>query len=178
MWAWLLTAAMAFATPTLRFSAREPQFESATAEYAAIWQAEGQKITDTLERHTGLRLKGTIPVMVFEGVSHSGKGDQPMRLRASYPHNTKRSTLVHELGHRLLASIRVTPEIDEHRKLFLVLYDTWVDLFGTDIANAQVAHERRLKGRYDYDAAWNWALSLTREQRKVKFRALKSISAD
>jgi hypothetical protein len=35
--------------------------------------------------------------------------------------------------------------------------------------------ERRIPGRYDYDAAWTWALAMTREGRRTRLMALRMI---
>ena len=61
------------------------------------------------------------------------------------------------------------PDLDEHRLLFLYLYDLYVDLYGQEFADGQVAFGRALKGLYDYDAAWTWALAMTREERASRF---------
>jgi hypothetical protein len=111
-----------------------------------------------------------VEVEIYEGPSFSGRGGAPMRLRASYPPDEKKGTLVHELGHRLISQLRKRPmELDEHRLLFLYLYDLYVDLYGKDFADRQVAFGRTLKGLYDYDAAWTWALAMTRDERLSKF---------
>jgi predicted metal-dependent peptidase len=97
-----------------------------------------------------------------------------MRLRASYPPDVKKGTLVHELLHRMLSRVKPTSEIDEHRKLFLVLYDIWVVLHGKDFADQNVAVESRRKGLYDYESAWKWALRMSAEERAAKFKALRA----
>jgi hypothetical protein len=97
-----------------------------------------------------------------------------MRLRASYSADTKRSALAHELGHRLIAQLTRRPDdLDEHRVLFLVLYDMWVSLWGEAFAVRQVEFENGLRGVYDYESAWRWALSLTSEQRSARFAEIK-----
>ena len=107
----------------IRFEPESAQFEQAAAEYDALWKAEGSRIVDAMERVGGLPFEEReIRAVVFEGVSTSGFGDTPMRLRASYPHEIKKGTLIHELGHRFLARrVLGTTEIDEHRRLFLIL---------------------------------------------------------
>jgi len=60
-------------------------------------------------------------------------------------------------------------DIDDHRLLFLYLYDLYEDLYGKEYADAQVAFGRTLKGLYDYDAAWNWVLAMSRQERLSKF---------
>jgi hypothetical protein len=96
-----------------------------------------------------------------------------MKLRASYPPDVKKATLIHELGHRLLARIPKTTELDEHRVLFLVLYDIWESLYGKGFADRMVEVEKKRKGLYDYESAWKWALSLSKEERATKFKALR-----
>jgi hypothetical protein len=60
-------------------------------------------------------------------------------------------------------------DLDEHRLLFLYLYETWETLYGKEFADREVAFERTLKGLYDYDTAWGWALAMTKEQRIERF---------
>lgn len=96
-----------------------------------------------------------------------------MRLRASYQAEEKKGTLVHELGHRMNAQLKVRPaDLDEHRLLFLYLYDLYVDLYGKEFADRQVAFGKTLKGLYDYEGAWNWALAMSREERLGQFTAV------
>ena len=65
-----------------------------------------------------------------------------MMLRASYPPDVKKATLVHELGHRMNGQLRRRPrDIDEHRILFLYLYDVWESLYGKEFADQQVVIE-------------------------------------
>ena len=131
----LLILAWPIAAPgqALRVSIQfEPETQSsafiqAAAEYAALWKAEGARMLEVMERVTGVTFaEREIKAIVFEGASSSGFGQSPMRMRASYPPDVKKATLIHELLHRMLGRVRVTAEIDEHRKLFLVLYDIWV----------------------------------------------------
>ena len=94
-----------------------------------------------------------------------------MHLRASYPLDTKRATLIHELGHRLQVGV-ARPDEDEHEVLFLWLYDTWVALWGREFADAQVQVERARRG--PYPKAWDAALSLDSAARAERFRVLRS----
>lgn len=127
-----------------------------------------------MERVSGVRfIEREIQAIVYEGVSWSGFGNQPMKLRASYPPDVKKATLVHELGHKLILRIPKTKEIDAHRVLFLVLYDIWESLYGRDFANRMVEVEKKRKGIYDYESAWEWALSMSKEERAAKFKALR-----
>jgi hypothetical protein len=168
---------------TLTFTpeSKTPVFEAAAAEYQAIWAAEGPRVIEAMEQLTTLRFpQKKIKIQVFEGTSTSGLrfnragvpvgSRDPMRLRASYSSDTKKGTLVHELGHRMNLNLRTRPQdIDEHRLLFLYLYDLYVDLYGKEFADGQVAFARTLKGRYDYDTAWTWTLAMTREERASRF---------
>ncbi len=132
-------------------------------EYQEIWIKESARIIETIERLTGLKFtENTINAVVIEGVSRS----HPLSLRASYPIETKKATLVHELFHRLIPG----KEDEIHKLLDLILYDVWIDLWGEDFAKKQVKVESERQPLYK--DAWDWALSLTREQRAAKFKEL------
>jgi hypothetical protein len=157
----------------------EPQssteaFVNATAEYDALWKAEGARMVAAMERIAGLPFEEReIKAVIYEGVSFSGSGNTPMQLRASYPAEVKKATIIHELLHRMLGRVKTTRGIDEHCKLFLVLYDIWVDLYGKEFADRNVAVESQRKGLYDYESAWKWALAMTAEDRAAKFKTLR-----
>jgi hypothetical protein len=156
----------------LDFVAQEAAFSAATEEYTAIWESQGERIVDALETATGLRVEaGPIRAIVCECVSYSGYRETPMRLRASYPSATKRATLVHELSHRLISD--VAPEsVDQHPVIFLFVYDVWVQLWGEELADAQVVVESGRRGLYDYASAWQDALALGTAGRRERWRAL------
>ncbi len=170
----LLFACPAFAQTTalkLSFTPETEKFAEAVKAYESIWASEREKIIRALEDTAGLKFADKeVKVIVYEGTSSSGFGNTPMKLRASYPADVKKATLIHELGHRLLARLRFTPEIDDHRALFLILYDVWVKLYGKEFAEQNVAVEQRRKGLYDYEAAWKWALALSETERAAKFK--------
>lgn len=169
--AWLLLSA---AAPPVSFTPEAPRFARATEAYRALWAAEGARMAAALEAGTGLALPDApVEVIVYEGASWAGMGGRPMRLRASYSEDEKRAALVHELGHRLIAGLPRDPAVDEHRTLFLFLYDVWTGLYGSDFADRMVRVERGRRGLYDYDAAWTWALAMTREERHTRFQALR-----
>ena len=178
----LLLTISAFAqqpTVNLTFSPESEKFEQATAEYQAIWTAEGKKIIEAMESVSGLKFTDKdVRVIVYEGVSWSGFRDKPMKLRASYPTDIKKATLVHELGHRLIVPIRIpeAKQLDEHRVLFLVLYDIWEKLYGKEFADHAVEVEKKRKGLYDYESAWQWALSLSKEERAAQFKELREFT--
>ena len=131
---------------------------------------------ETMEQVSGLKFQETdIQVVVYEGVSYSGYKDRPMRLRASYPEDVKKATLVHELGHRLDSQLKNRPkEVDEHRLLFLYLYEVWTKLYGKRFADEMVEVEKKRKGLYDYESAWGWALTMNEGERAAKFKEVVS----
>jgi hypothetical protein len=155
----------------MTFTPQDQTFAEAAEAYRRVWAAEGSTIVDAMERGTGLRFLEThVNAVIFEGTSHSGLGDKPMYLRASYPADVKKATLVHEHGHRLIVQLGTRPaDLDEHRVLDLFLYDVWEVLWGRDLADQQVTFESGLRGLYDYEAAWKWALSLSKAERASRF---------
>lgn len=175
LWPWFSQIICAFRVAegrvSMTFTPQEREFISAAEAYRQIWADEGSRIVDTMERVTGLTfLERNIKAVIFEGVSRSGAGDQPMYLRASYSPDVKKAVLVHENGHRLIAQLRNRPrDLDEHRVLFLFLYDAFESLWGKDFADRQVQFDNGLRGIYDYETAWRWALSLTKAERASRF---------
>ena len=161
------------------FSPETDRYAQATKEYQTIWSDDGKKIIEAMEQVSGLKFKEKeIQVIVYEGVSWSGYGDKPMKMRASYPSNIKKATLIHELGHRFITAIPKTKKIDEHRVLFLILYDIWEKLYGKDFADKAVEVEKARKGLYDYESAWKWVLSLSKEERAAKFKSLREAAGN
>ncbi len=178
-----LTACPTFAQSqrgSLRFASvnNNHNFDAAVDEYRRIWTAEGDRVIAAMEQISKLKFpEKSVNVEVYEGTSFSGRGGDPMRLRASYSADVKKGTLVHELGHRMNSQLRKRPvDLDEHRLLFLYLYDLYEDLYGKPFADGQVAFSKTLKGLYDYDTAWNWALALTREERLARFQEVVRIN--
>ena len=155
----------------MTFTPQDQTFAEAAEVYRRLWADEGSKIIEAMERGSGLTcLETHVKAVIFEGPSRSGVGDLPMYLRASYPADVKKATLVHEHGHRLIAQLRNRPtDLDEHRVLFLFLYDVWERLWGKDFADEQVEIESGRTGLYDYETAWKWALSISKDQRASRF---------
>jgi hypothetical protein len=177
---WIAAASVAIqgqtAHVTIQFEPQSPSeaFVKAAAEYDALWKADGARMVEAMERITGLKFEERkIKAIIYEGASFSGSGDRPMQLRASYPVEVKKATLIHELFHRMLGRVKTTGEIDEHRKLFLVLYDTWVTLYGKEFADRNVEVESQRKGLYDYETAWKWALAMSADDRAARFKRLR-----
>jgi hypothetical protein len=173
-------AGLACASPTraeeerpvrLVFEAATEGDRAAAAEYEAIWASDGQRIVAALEERSGLPFEETdIRVVVVEAPSSSGWGERPMRMRTSYATNTKKGTLVHELGHRLHGRYFRKGE-EDHPYLFLYLYDVWVALYGKAFADEQVKVESARRGSYDYETVWREALALGADERLAKWRA-------
>lgn len=156
---------------TFTSQAKNPTFDAAVDEHQRLWAAEGARIIEAMERTTTLKFPDKrIKAEIYEGPSFSGRGNAPMRFRSSYAADEKKGTLVHELGHRMNEQLKKRPQdLDEHRLLFLYLYDLYVDLYGKEFADRQVTFGKTLKGLYDYEGAWNWALSMRREDRLSRF---------
>ena len=150
----------------------DDEFIDAVNEYTQIWDAEGTKILDVFKKITNLSfIENRIAVVVYEGISFSGRTpNDVMKLRASYDADTKKGTLIHELSHRLLFNIKNRVEEDEHKTIYLFLFDVWVELYGEDFAKKMVQIEMN-RGE-NYMSAWNYALSLTNTQRSDKFLSL------
>jgi hypothetical protein len=161
---------------TMTFTPQDQTFAVAAEAYRRMWADEGTRITEALERSTGLTFVGrSIQAVIFEGPSSSANRDMPMYLRASYTADEKKGTVVHELGHRLIAQLsNRPPDLDEHRVLDLFLYDVWESLWGKTFADEQVLIESRRTGLYDYASAWQWALSLSKGERASRFAAIVS----
>jgi hypothetical protein len=175
--AWLLVLACglvvsapgASAYPQINFRPESSRYTAATEEYQKIWRTEGERISAALEKATGLEMEaGPIAAIVYDGRSNSGYHSNPMRMRWSYPPDTKRATLVHELAHRLIADL-VPRDFEEHPVIFLFVYDVWVELWGQEFADEQVVVESNRRGHYDYAGAWRDALALGPEGRAKRW---------
>ncbi|TFI59415.1 hypothetical protein E2493_04250 [Sphingomonas parva] len=163
------------AAPPVSFAPVDSRFAAASAEYEALWRADGSRIATLLEETSGLTFPAArIDVIVSEGSPMTTFDGRTIRLRAGYSPAYKKATLVHELGHRLALTLPSRGGLDDHRLLYLFLYDVWTDLYGRDFADRMVAIERRIPGPEDYEAAWTWALALTRDQRQARLRALRT----
>jgi hypothetical protein len=154
----------------LAFVPESAAFVASTREYEQLWAAEGERIVRAMELISGLTFRDTaVTVIVQAGASSSGYRERPMRMRATYPPDTKKATLIHELGHRLQSGLFRRDE-EEHLPLFLWLYDVWVQLYGREFADAEVEVEKRRAQRYV--DAWNGALALSAEERAARWRAI------
>ena len=122
------------------------EFIEAAAKYQSIWDNEGGEIVTVIKEVSGLKFKAKFfNALVFEGVSFA----YPLRLRASYTEKNKKGALVHELCHKLLMELdnnhlRKT-DLEQHKGLYLILYDIWSKLYGDSFAkyNVKIESERR-----------------------------------
>jgi hypothetical protein len=171
-------AAAAHAQRSLEFIAATAAHEHAARTYRAIWEEDGERIVAALETRTCLPFRETsIAAVIDDAVSHSGGPDHAMGLRASYDLNSKRATLVHELGHRYLWQLTERLDgIDGHRTLYLFLDRVWADVWGEEFAAARIRGESSWRASYDYAAAWQWALSLSREERSRLWNRLLALN--
>ena len=178
--AFFAAACLAFlsgAAPPLSFVPLEPRFEPGAEEYRLLWETEGPRIVAEMEALTGIEFPAQpIEVLVRAGPPMTAYDGRTIRLRATCSPGCKLGTFTHELGHRLALQLPRTGEIDDHRLLYLFLYDAWTDLYGKEFADRMVRIERRIPGAYDYDAAWSWALAMTREQRQARLRELRVLA--
>ena len=171
-----LWIALAAGAPPLNFVPMEPRFAEGAEEYRQLWESEGPRMVEEMERLTGLAFPADpVEVLVRDGPPMTAFDGRTIRVRARCSPGCKLGTFTHELGHRLALLLPRTAEIDDHRLLYLFLYDAWTDLYGAEFADRMVRIERRIPGAYDYDAAWTWALSMTRAQRQARLRTLAAM---
>lgn len=141
-------------------------------EYEKLWGQEGKKIVKTIEKVSGLKFQETeINAIVYWGSLHSRS--RPLCLMIKDSKERRLSILVHELGHRIISgNLRRNkikrPALDSHKLLDLILYDIWVELYGKEFADSAVEAEKKIP-REEYEKAWEWALSFSKEKRAKKF---------
>jgi hypothetical protein len=168
----VLGSLLCAAAPPMKFEPAVPPEAAEADHYRQLWQAEGRRIAAALEAETGLTFPPTaIDVIVEETRPMTAYDGRTIWIRGSYSPEYKKGALVHELGHRLALTLKNHGGLDDHRLLYLFLYDVWTDLYGRDFADHMVSIERRIGP--SYDAAWTWALAMTREERRERLRALR-----
>ena len=162
------------ASPAITFTPIAPRFREAADEYRALWEQEGDRIVGALERAAGIPFPpAPIEVLVTDSATMTSLDGRTIRMRPFHGRDFAKATLAHEMGHRLALALPRTPEMDDHRVLYLFLYDAWTDLYGRDFADRMVEFERSFHSNYDYDAAWTWALSMTRAERQSRLKWLR-----
>jgi hypothetical protein len=175
--AWL-AAADADAQPSFEFVAATAAHESAARSYRSIWEQDGARIVAALEARTCMPFpESAVAALVGDDVSHSGGPAHAMGLRSSYDLDVKRSTLVHELGHRHLWQLtQRLDDLDGHETLYLVLDRVWADVWGEQFAAERVRGESSWRASYDYAAAWSWAHQLTADERSRLWNRLLALN--
>ena len=145
----------------INFHPDNENFIEEAKEYQKIWDKEGSRIIAALENAGKMKFKeNTINAIIFEGISHS----HPLTLRASYSADVKKSTLVHELAHRLVVgnNMKTNNALEAHKLINGFLYDAWIVLYGKEFADAMVKIEGERTPMYK--EAWDWTFSNKKEQ--------------
>lgn len=168
-------------------SIETPSLLKHAKEYNDIWANESESIINTIEKISGLSYPydKTIHSLITIG---SMSTSYPFILKAGENLQIKRTTLIHELLHRYLASNKITgveqslarlaafskdqPNLASHKILNLIFYDILNDLYGVEDATMCVDREKKQSPMYK--KAWEWALSMTKDQRKQTFQEIVS----
>ncbi|HWA52203.1 MAG TPA: hypothetical protein VG895_04065 [Patescibacteria group bacterium] len=144
--------------------------------YKDIWNKDGYRIISSIEKVTGLKFsKDHLEATIIDGpTSHS----HPLQLSCFGIDKGRKRTLMHELGHIILDDneIDVLADNDEdlsfvnHKLLDLVLFDIFCEFYNGDeeIARQHVERDKEINPQY-YSDAWDWALSMNREERQKLF---------
>jgi hypothetical protein len=152
-----------------------PEFEKDAKEYAKIWEKEGNKITETIEKISGLKFKEKIINAI---IYDRGSESSPLSFGANVPIVRRKGTFVHELCHRLIfgnnvliksANMLQSWDSNMHKQLDLILYDILIELYGEDFAKDNIDYEISLwrgKDISPYKIAWDWALAMTKKERQ------------
>jgi len=154
-------------------------FSDALKEYEAIWKVDSIKIVSALEEITKYDFKETFVNAIVSGNKESRS--HPLSLYAKLQFEVKKMTLIHELGHRILLPPRrlqfmdkkqYPTSLENHKVLFLVLYDVYENIYGKEFADSAVKRDsEQLQGLYK--EAWDFALSFkTKEERQAKFKEM------
>src|SRR5690348_11095861 len=124
-------------------------FSDAIREYMEIWKNDGEKIVQTWEDITGYTFKETFVNAIVYG--NKGGQSHPLCLKAKGTLEEKKNHLVHEIGHRVLTlprrlifqKTKTQPDsLENHKILFLVLYDVYELLYGKNFADLAVEWDR------------------------------------
>ena len=157
-------------TVSINFVPESDKFVGAAKEYRGIWLKNGEKIIKTIEQVSSLNfLIRQLEATIYEGKSQS----HPLRLRASNSKEIKQTALIHELCHILFVDNHLKFELEIHKVLNLILYDTLEDLYGKGLADNNVQAESKLSP--EYKEAWEWTLAFNKEERGQKLEELLKI---
>lgn len=148
------------------------RFIEGVEEYKKIWAEDGEKITEAIKKISGLNFRAdTYNAIILD---NKPSGSYPLVLLSSYSPEKKKSTLVHELTHKVIPrnDAMKASEVENHKILNLILYDIWVELYGKEFADNSVTGE--LAWGDTYKQAWDFTLALTKEQRITEFQKFLS----
>jgi hypothetical protein len=149
-----------------------PRFTEAAEEYKKIWAEDGERITKTIQEISGYNFRAeTYNAIILD---NKPSASYPLILLANYSPEKKKSTLVHELTHKVIPRNEVmkASELENHKILNLVLYNIWTELYGKEFADNSVAGE--FVWGDTYKKAWEYALALTKEQRLEEYQKFLS----
>ncbi|OGH11394.1 MAG: hypothetical protein A3B38_01030 [Candidatus Levybacteria bacterium RIFCSPLOWO2_01_FULL_36_13] len=150
----------------------------AVEEYKKLWEKEGNKIVAEIEKISGLKFtrKFLSAIIWLEEYGWSF----PLSFSYSTPPEQREMEITHELCHRLVIQNKIetkTFTVEEtHKQIFLILYDIFLNLWGEKKTKNRIEYEIGLwaktgkKGQSPYKRAWDWALSMTKEQRAEEFK--------
>ena len=152
----------------------EDEIQNAAKVYQAIWNKEGEQIVKTIKNHTNLSFLGNeLEALVYNGRPRS----LPLSFSYKYKSTGKRASMIHELLHKLFYDNKVdTNEVGQdplksHKILDLVLYDIWESAYNKEFADFALGIEKSYNQLF-YNEAWDWALSMTKEERAAEFKKL------
>lgn len=152
-------------------------YTEAVKFFEEFWQQDGEKIANKWEEITGFKFWETeINAVVGRYVSHS----HPLSLNYDKPDELKKVILVHELGHRILIKRikgkRLKDSLENHKFLYLVLYDVLKELYGQDALDTAIEFDMKLSrefGKTQYEEALNWSFQYkTKEDRQKVFKQI------
>ena len=147
--------------------------------YKKVWSQNSRKILKAFRDITGLEfIQSTITAHVYDGDrSFSGIPYKPMRLQGNYRTDEERLLiLVHELSHRLLGgnglgNMDKFSNLEDHRRIYLFMYDVVNKAYGIELAERLETSEAR-DMHPDYSKAWHQAMSMTYVQRQTELKAM------
>jgi hypothetical protein len=171
----------------LRFKPNTKQYDDIldTGYLRTLWKTFGPKYVNIAEKVTGLHFSQNVMVVRCGKFRTSISGIPNRRaieigtymLGSSGGFEQVRKTddalmcvLAHELGHRLLLDNDIAVADDAprrqyevHRQLYVVMYETLVEVFGADRAKQIFAQDARPHEpeQSDFHEAWQWAYDLS-----------------
>jgi Glu-tRNA(Gln) amidotransferase subunit E-like FAD-binding protein len=145
-----------------------PRFVEGAEVYKQIWDTDGEKITETIERISRFQFRADVYNAII--LDNKPSASYPLILLSSYTLEQKKATLIHELTHKVLrrTDAMKESELENHKVMDLILYEIWTDVYGEDFAKSAVEGEQIWSDIYT--KAWDYALAFTKEQRKEEYK--------